>query len=252
MNTIHPSAVLHGKVEIGSGNVIGPCATIQGPVIIGDDNYIGPGVSIGSISRERLEPSHRLADPLPPEVSAVIIGNSTMIFDHAVISKPMFEETRIGDHIEIGAQTSIGHDCVIRDHAILSPHVALGAYVTIGASANLGLASAVHNRLTVGGLAICGMGSVIVGHVPAGALVYGNPARIHGPNTVGLTRAGFLKSDIEAVLASLNGSVVELGDGLRQLVEQYLVDLQRWPTNKKEVRWETRKLSSSRGCDPSM
>lgn len=252
MNTIHPSAILHGQVELGTGNLIGPCVTIQGPVTIGDNNYIGPGASIGSISRERLDSSHCLADPLPPELSTVVIGNNNMIFDHAVIFKPIFEETLIGNHVEIGAQAIIGHDCVIRDHVILSPHVALGAYVTIGSRANLGLTSAVHNRLTVGGLAMCGMASVIVGHVPVGALVYGSPARVHGPNAVGLIRAGFLESDVAMVLASLNGDVVEFGDTLRELVRQYLVDLRRWPTNKKEVQWEIQKSSSLQACDPSM
>jgi UDP-N-acetylglucosamine acyltransferase len=252
MNAIHPTAVLDGDVQIGVNNSIGPYVTINGPAIIGNGNYLGPGVSIGSVSRERLDPSHRLADPLPPESSAVVIGSNCMIFDHAVISKPMFEETRVGNHVEIGAQTMIGHDCAIRDHVIISPHVALGAYVTVGVRANLGLSSTVHNRLTVGGLAMCGMASVIVGNVPAGALVHGNPARIRGANTVGLIRAGFLKRESEAMLASLNGDTVELKDSLRQLVEQYLLDVRRWPTTKKEVQWGTRNSSSSQGYDPSM
>ncbi|MET8692037.1 hypothetical protein ABZV65_05765 [Streptomyces bauhiniae] len=251
MNRIHPSAVLVGQVELGSDNVISPGVTLQGPVVMGDGNYLGPGVSVGSFSRERLEPSHRLADPLPPEESAVVIGTGTMLFDHAVVFKPMFEETRIGDGVEIGAHTTIGHDCIVRDHAILSPRVTLGAYVTVGARANLGIAAAVHNRLTIGGLAMCGLAAAVVGHVPPGALVYGNPARIHGVNTVGLSRAGHSEHEVETVLAFLRGRPSQFQDELRIVVAQYQQDSRKWPTPKKEVRWTTRKSSSSPGFAPS-
>ncbi|MFC8092540.1 hypothetical protein [Streptomyces sp. NPDC057301] len=251
MNTVHRSAVLEGHVEIGSNNVIGPGVTIQGPVIMGDGNYIGPGASVGSVSRERLEGSHRLADPLPAEESAVIIGSNTMLFDQAVIFKPMFKETRIEDNVEIGAHVIVGHDCTIGESAILSPHVALGAYVTVGSRANLGIASAVHNRITIGGLAMCGMASAIVGHVPPGALVYGNPARIHGVNSVGLARAGFPEPEIETLLAFLRGHPGKPGNDLREIIEQYRADVQKWPTGKKEVRWGTRRSSSSPEFDPS-
>lgn len=237
MNQIHASAVIEGRVEMGSNNIIGPGAVLLGPVRIGSENYIGPGVSIGGISRERLEPSHRLAEPLPADRSYVVIGDNSMIFDRAVIHKPMFEETRIGDGVEIGAHVMVGHDCVLRDHAVLAPHVALGAYVTVGWRATLGLGSAVHNRLAIGALAMCGLSSAVVAHVPPGSLVYGNPARIHGPNGVGLARYGLESDEIAALLGALRGNGSAPRPWLRRHAEDYLADRTRWPNNKGEAKW---------------
>ena len=238
MNDIHPSVVLQGDIHLGDGNIIGPGVTILGPVIIGNNNYLGPGVSLGGISRERLNPSHRLGDPLPGDASAVILGDRNMIFDHAVVHKPMFTETRIGNGVEIGAMSVVAHDCIVRDYSILSPHTCLGAYVTVGARANLGLGTGVHNRLTIGGYAMCGMGSVVVGHVPPSALAYGNPALIHGVNHVGLTRANFRDNEIAAMLTVLrDGTKDDLPPELEAARSIYAADVRRWPINKKEIRW---------------
>jgi len=51
--TVHPSAVIQGRVRIGKGTVIGPKVVIRGPVVVGencclDNCYIGPYTSVGS------------------------------------------------------------------------------------------------------------------------------------------------------------------------------------------------------------
>ena len=37
-NTIHPSAILEGNIEMGDGNVIGPHVVIRGNVRLGNNN----------------------------------------------------------------------------------------------------------------------------------------------------------------------------------------------------------------------
>ncbi|MFG1896791.1 hypothetical protein ACGFIP_22550 [Micromonospora zamorensis] len=241
MNSIHPSAVLQGPIEMGHGNVIEAGASLIGPISLGNHNYIGPGASIGAISRERIESSHRLVEPLPADVSAVVIGDGSMIFDNAVIHKPLLAETRLGDGVEIGALSMVGHDCRIRDFAILSPRVGLGGYVTVGKWANLGLGSSVHNRLTIGAFSMSGMSSAIVGHVPPGALAYGNPARIQGANRVGMERAGFSADEIGDVLRRLRGEEISLKPQLSEVFADYDADRRNWPTSKTEIRWKRRR-----------
>ncbi len=238
-NEIDGSVSVSGEVRVGSGNFIGAGVSLRGPIELGSNNYIAAGVRIGGLSRERIEASHRLGDPHPVEQATVAIGDRTMIFENVVIHKPMFAETSIGSGVEIGAQSVVAHDCVVRDGAVLSPHVVLGAYVTIGERANLGLNSAVHNRVVVGGLSMCGLAAAVVGHVRPCGLVYGNPARLSGINAVGLRRSGIEKEEDEAILESLRQGTAYASGIAGPLFRQFEADLTRWPSSKGEVKWST-------------
>ena len=237
MNHVHPSAIIEGNVNLGESVTICAGAIIQGPVNIGDHVYIGAGVSIGSISRERIDPANRLADPISLADAWVHIGAATMVFDQAVIHKPILSATRIGEHVEIGALAMVAHDCLVRDNAVIAPRASLGAYVRLGTGANIGLGTSVHHRLAVGALAMCGLGAAVVGHVPPGAMVFGNPARIRGVNHVGLQRANIPPSQIQAIEIELKEdptpSLHHSG-----FYEEYRRDIEELPSTKGQVKWQ--------------
>jgi UDP-N-acetylglucosamine acyltransferase len=46
-------------------------------------------------------------------------------------------------------------------------------------------------------MAMIGMGSVVVSGIPSFAKAYGNPARIHGANIVGMQRNGFSEEQVK-------------------------------------------------------
>ena len=189
MNSLHPTAQVIGDVRIGEGNVIGPYAVLIGPLTLGDDNWVGSGTTIGS------PPEVRAFDHQPVdrgEMSGGLeIGSANVIREGVQIHRGWRGTTRIEDSAFIMNQSYVAHDCVVGTGVTLASSVLLAGHVTLGAGVNLGMGAVVHQRRVIGDGAMIGMGSVVTRDVLPFAKVYGNPARLHGANTVGLTRAGF-------------------------------------------------------------
>lgn len=107
--------------------------------------------------------------------SHVFIENDVVIGDRVTIKSgvQLWDGARIGDDVFIGPNVSFVNDKYPRsrnrDFQQLSVQIA--RHASIGAGATL------LGGVTVGERATVGAGSVVVRDVPAGAVVYGNPAR---------------------------------------------------------------------------
>lgn len=197
MNSIHPTAQLIGDVALGSGNTIGPLAVIIGPVNIGDDNWIGTGAVIGAPPEVRDWP-HPTDSQKLSSGGGIEIGNRNILREYVQVHQGWHDVTRIGDDGFIMNQTYVAHDCQLEDRVTLASSVLLAGHVRIGAGANLGLGAQVHQRTYVGNGAMVGMGSVVTRGVPPFSKAYGNPAYVHGANSVGMERLGMPSSTVEA------------------------------------------------------
>lgn len=126
---------------------------------------------------------------------ATILAETAIVSPHAVLG----EGSIICDHVTIEARASIGrhfhanlysyvaHESVIGDYVTFAPRVSCNGNVRIGDGAYVGTGAMIRQGLTIGAGAIVGMGAVVVCDVPAGATVYGNPARMRRPE---LARTG--------------------------------------------------------------
>jgi len=84
----------------------------------------------------------------------------------------------IGDFAQIQALTMMGHDVRIGDYAHVGAQVFMGGGVRIGDFAMVHPRATILPGVTVGDNAVVGAGSVVLKNVPAGATVFGNPAKI--------------------------------------------------------------------------
>lgn len=96
------------------------------------------------------------------------------LFEHHVA---LGADSHLGDFVIMLAKSIVGYDVHI------GSYTTIGSFVFIGGGAQIGEAVTIHPHATilpgvkVGDGAIIGAGSVVIGNVPAGVTVFGNPAK---------------------------------------------------------------------------
>ncbi|MPM19685.1 dTDP-3-amino-3,6-dideoxy-alpha-D-galactopyranose 3-N-acetyltransferase [bioreactor metagenome] len=108
----------------------------------------------------------------------VFIENDVVIGDNVTVKSgaQLWDGLRIGDNVFIGPNATFTNDLFPRSKArpekftetVVEHHASIGANATIIAG------------VTIGAYALIGAGAVVAKSVPPHALVYGNPAKIHG------------------------------------------------------------------------
>jgi UDP-N-acetylglucosamine acyltransferase len=197
-NRIHPTAVIGPGVELGADNVIGPFAVLLGPCRVGDGNWIGPHVTLG-VPAEVRGADHGAAWDGDLVGAGVEIGNGTTLREYTTVHSGSAHTTRVGSDCFVMNKVYVGHDGDIGDGVIIASSVTMGGHVTVGDRANLGLGAIVHQRRVIGPGVMLGMGSVVTRDVPPFAKAFGNPVRVQGVNSVGMSRQGMSPSAVDAL-----------------------------------------------------
>ncbi len=192
---IGPYSVIGPQVVIGNKSVIGSHVVIEGDVQMGEHNVIGHGAIIGSAPQD-------LAFNFQTR-SGVRIGNNNAIREHCTIHRGTAEgsATTIGDKNFLMVGAHVGHNCAIGNNVIIANNCLLGGYVEIQDNAFLGGGCVFHQFIHVGRLAITQGGSAFSVDVPpfvmAALLNYAI-----GLNVVGLKRASFTRDEREELKAA--------------------------------------------------
>jgi UDP-N-acetylglucosamine acyltransferase len=131
----------------------------------------------------------------------VYIGDRNVLREYVTISRATNNEipTSIGNENYLMNQVHLGHDCILDNNIIIAPGTGLGGHVHVGNRAFISGGVMVHQFVRIGTIAMIGGNSKITKDVLPYMLTDGVPAELHGPNIVGLRRAGFGSEDLRAL-----------------------------------------------------
>lgn len=212
MSSIHPTALIDPGAEIASGVRIGPWCQV-GPgvrldedvelvsqVIVERDTHIGARTIIHPFALIGGAPQHTGYKGEPVRLE---IGTDNVIREHATFNRGTpggHGVTRVGSHNFFMTGAHVGHDCVVGNHIVFANQATLGGHAEVGDRVFLGGLSAVHQFGRVGtGAMVGGLAAVTRDVIPFGS-VWGNHARLHGLNMVGLKRRGADRAALKALL----------------------------------------------------
>jgi len=185
---VGPYAVIGPEVEIGAASKIGPHVVLDGRVRMGARNHIFPGACIG------LEPQDLkyAGDP-----TAVVLGDDNTIRECVTINRATTDEqeTRLGSGNLLMAYSHLGHNCELGDRIVIANCVAVAGHVVVGDRAVIGGVLGIHQFVHIGTMAMVGGMSRIERDVPPFTMVEGHPSRVRALNKIGLRRSGLVEAE---------------------------------------------------------
>ena len=214
MTTIHPTAIVDPKAELGEGVSVGAYSMIGPNVTIGAGTEVGPHVVIEghtTIGRNNKFFQFSSIGAAPQdkkwagEPTRLEIGDDNTIREFVTMNTGTVQDagvTRLGNDNWISAYVHLAHDCQVGSHTIFSNNAQLAGHVEVGDHAILSGYAGVHQFCKIGAHAFIGMYTSLTQDVPPFVLVSGNPAGARGVNIEGLKRRGFTRPQIDAIRAA--------------------------------------------------
>ncbi len=190
---VGPYSVIGPEVTIGAGTTLGPHVVIDGKTVIGARNQIFPFACIGTPPQDV---SYRNED------TGVEIGDDNIIREHVNIHRGTARGngvTRMGNGCFIMTLVHIGHDCQIGNNVLMVSTCVLGGHVEVGDFASIGGLTAIHQFVRVGTYAFIGGHSGVRMDIPPYMLATLDPAKLYGPNLIGLRRSRFAPEAVRAL-----------------------------------------------------
>ncbi|MFZ1703749.1 MAG: acyl-ACP--UDP-N-acetylglucosamine O-acyltransferase [Saprospiraceae bacterium] len=189
---IEPFAYVDDGVEIGDDTWVGPHVTILRGTTIGKKCKIFPGAVVGAIPQDL---------KYAGEESVLIIEDNVTVRECCTLNRGTAASmlTKIGSGTLLMAYVHVAHDCIIGKNCIIANNVNLAGHIFIGDNVVLGGVTAVHQFVKVGDHAIVGGGSLVRKDIPPYVKAAREPLSYAGVNSIGLSRRGFSRDQINAI-----------------------------------------------------
>ena len=244
MRTIHPSAIVHPKAELGNNVEVGAFSCIGEHVVIGDGTKILHHASVEghtTIGKDNEIGSFSVIGGKPQDLkyknepTKVIIGDRNQFREYTTVNLGTVTGTgvtKIGNDCLVMAYCHVAHDCLLGDHVILANYTGLSGHVILEDWVILSGMCGISQFLRVGKHAFVGGMTGIRKDVTPYVILVGDPSEVRGLNMVGLKRRGF---DNERIKAVMDAYKIYFDNGLEK--EQALSELYKKYSDQHDVKY---------------
>jgi len=216
--TIHPSAIISPKAQLGVNVKVGPFAMIGEDVIIGDNSEImhhsciDRGITMGRDCK--IFPYCSIGtDPqditFKGEQTFVEMGDGNIVREYSTVNRGTAKGgsiTRIGNNNYFMMYSHIAHDCIVGNNTTFVNGATLAGHVEVEDFAVIGAFTSVHQFVRIGRNAYIGGYTVVLQDILPFAKIAQTRERynLYGPNSIGMMRNGFSRTYINNVKEIFN------------------------------------------------
>ena len=165
-------------VSIGNYTTIHPNAVIVGKVVIGDRVEVGPGTVVGcpGFGYEMRDGRYERV----PHTGPVVIEDDVEIGANVTVCCARDgRETRIGKGTKIDCLVHVAHNVRIGRHCVIAAQAGIAGSAVIGDRVKMGGQVGIKDHVRIGDDAVIHARAAVFRSVPAGAHYSGTPARPH-------------------------------------------------------------------------
>jgi acetyltransferase-like isoleucine patch superfamily enzyme len=209
------------SVRLGNGAIIDEGVTLGYPSPRGEKYPLGIGPNARIRSGTIIYRATRIGSNLETGHNVVIreenlIGDNLRIWNNSTIDYGCI----IGNNTKIHTNVYVGQFTIIEDDVFLAPGVCLANDIHPGCpkanecmqgpviqrGAQIGVNTCILPKVTIGEYALIGAGSVVTCDIPAGAVAYGNPARVRGKIEDLVCSSGLIEKPYSHLIGRLAGA----------------------------------------------
>jgi UDP-N-acetylglucosamine acyltransferase len=210
MSRVHPTAIVDPGAVLGADVEVGPFAIVDAGAVVGDRTKIGPRVHLHGVCRIGADNEIRdgaVLGGMPQSVgfdrsdTFLHVGDGNVIGEYVTWHRATHPggATRVGSGGFFMSYSHLGHDCVVGDRVVMTSFAGCSGHCEIEDAAILSGQAGVHQFVRIGTLAFLGANAGINQDLLPYMMAQGHPARLIGPNLVGMRRAGLSSPVRDAV-----------------------------------------------------
>ena len=234
MARVHATAIVGRDCELADDVEIGPYSIVRHGCIIGAGTVIDAHVMLEHTTiGEGCQVYFGAALGAPPqdlhyqgEETRVVIGDRNIIREQVTIHRASGEgnATSVGNDCMLMAVVHLGHNCQVGNSVTIATLSGMSGHVILEDQVIIGGMVGSHQLVRVGKMAMVSGYSKLSQDVPPFSLVDGKPARVIGPNVVGLRRGGFepeVRQAIQRAFRLIYRSGLEMSRALEQVNAEF-------------------------------